>query len=148
MKGSILDQTESEMMNVRWRFFTFRHQFDVHCQKTVPSCTHCFATMLLLYGYIELNCRYLSFAVTMRRMRVSFTAFDKKHHSQQVPPPNNPTTREAFSKQIPPKGLNNGKVCAICVLSVKSCIFLATSAMILTVNRFLKINQTIIKLFS
>ena len=48
VKGSILDQTEPEMMNVRWRFFTFRHQFDVHCQKTVPSCTHCFATMLLL----------------------------------------------------------------------------------------------------
>ena len=47
VKGSIIDDRETEMMGVRWRFFTFRHQFDIHCQKTVPSCSHCFATMLL-----------------------------------------------------------------------------------------------------
>ena len=41
VKGSVIDDRETEMMNVRWRLFTFKHQ------KTVPSCTHCFATMLL-----------------------------------------------------------------------------------------------------
>ena len=47
VKGSIIDNRETEMMNVRWRIFSFRHQFDLECQKTVPSCGHCFATMLL-----------------------------------------------------------------------------------------------------
>ncbi len=28
--------SETEMMNVLWRSFSFRHQFDIHSQKTVP----------------------------------------------------------------------------------------------------------------
>jgi len=47
VKGSVIDDRKTEMMNVRWRLFTFKHQCDINCQKTVPSCTHCFATMLL-----------------------------------------------------------------------------------------------------
>ena len=47
IKSSMIDDRETEMMNVRWRIFTFRHQFDIHSQKTVPSCGHCFATMIL-----------------------------------------------------------------------------------------------------
>ena len=47
VKASMIDDRETEMMTVRWRIFTFRHQFDIHSQKTVPSCAYCFATFLL-----------------------------------------------------------------------------------------------------
>ena len=45
--GSMLDARESEMMNVRWRIFQFKHQFDERVQKCVPACGHCFAKMIL-----------------------------------------------------------------------------------------------------
>ena len=45
--GSMLDARESEMMNVRWRIFQFKHQFDERVQKCVPACGHCFAEMNL-----------------------------------------------------------------------------------------------------
>ena len=45
--GSMLDERETEMMNVRWRIFQFKHQFDERVQKCVPACGHCFAKMIL-----------------------------------------------------------------------------------------------------
>ena len=47
IKGSVMDDRETEMMSVRWRIFTFRHQFSLEEQKTVSPCGHCFAKMLL-----------------------------------------------------------------------------------------------------
>ena len=47
VKGSIIDDRETEMMNVRWRMFTFRHQIDLQDQKSVQPCGHCFAKLLL-----------------------------------------------------------------------------------------------------
>eukprot|EP00795_Rhopilema_esculentum_P007993 gene7993-biopygen1700 len=35
IKGSVMDDRETEMMSVRWRIFTFRHQFSLEEQKTV-----------------------------------------------------------------------------------------------------------------
>ena len=47
VKGSFIDDRETEMMQVRWRFFYFNYQFQPQEQKTVPPCGHCFAKMLL-----------------------------------------------------------------------------------------------------
>ena len=47
IKGSVMDDRETEMMSVRWRIFTFRHQFSLEEQKTVSPCGFCFAKMLL-----------------------------------------------------------------------------------------------------
>ena len=47
IKGSMTDDRETEMMAVRWRTFKFRHQFDINCQRTVPSCGYCFATLVV-----------------------------------------------------------------------------------------------------
>lgn len=47
IKGSIMDDRETEMMNVRWRMFTFKHQFQLSEQKTISPCGQCFAKLLL-----------------------------------------------------------------------------------------------------
>ena len=47
VKNGVLDDRETEMMNVRWRMFTFRYQIPVDKQKVVPLCGHCFASLLL-----------------------------------------------------------------------------------------------------
>ena len=46
VKGSMMGDRETEMINVRWHILTFKHQFDIHCQKTVPSFGYCFATLI------------------------------------------------------------------------------------------------------
>eukprot|EP00794_Sanderia_malayensis_P000776 gene776-biopygen55 len=46
-QGSIIDDKETEMMDVRWRYFAFHHQFKASEQKTVTSCGCCFARLLL-----------------------------------------------------------------------------------------------------
>ena len=47
VKGSLIDDRETEMMRVRWRFFYFKYQFQPQEDNTVPPCGHCFAKMLL-----------------------------------------------------------------------------------------------------
>ena len=47
IKGSFIDDRETEMMYVRWRFFSFKYQFQPQEQKPVPPCGHCCAKMLL-----------------------------------------------------------------------------------------------------
>lgn len=47
VKGGVIDETETEMMAVRWYSFQFRRQIP-HCdQITVPSCARCFAELIL-----------------------------------------------------------------------------------------------------
>ena len=45
--GSIVDERETEMMDVRWRKFNFFHQIPISAQKTVTPCGCCFAKLLL-----------------------------------------------------------------------------------------------------
>lgn len=47
LKNGVVDDRETEMMNVRWRMFNFHHQIPVEQQKSVASCPHCFARLLL-----------------------------------------------------------------------------------------------------
>eukprot|EP00794_Sanderia_malayensis_P002410 gene2410-biopygen1298 len=46
-QGSIIDDKETEMMDVRWRYFAFHHQIKASEQKMVPPCGCCFARLLL-----------------------------------------------------------------------------------------------------
>ena len=46
---SVIDYHETKMMNLRWRFFHFTHQFSLQDQKIVNSCGHCFAKLLLTH---------------------------------------------------------------------------------------------------
>ena len=47
IKGSTIDERETEMMDVRWRTFHFFHQIPISSQKTVTLCGCCFARFLL-----------------------------------------------------------------------------------------------------
>ena len=47
IKGSVLDEKETEMMDVRWKKFNFYHQIPISSQKTVTPCGCCFAKLLL-----------------------------------------------------------------------------------------------------
>ena len=47
IKGSMTNDRETEMMAVRWRTFKVRHHFDITCQRPVPSCGYCFATLVV-----------------------------------------------------------------------------------------------------
>jgi len=47
IKGSTIDETETEMMDVRWRKFHFFHQLPISSQKTVTPCGCCVARFLL-----------------------------------------------------------------------------------------------------
>ena len=47
VKNGVLDDRETEMMNVRWRMFSFRFQIPLEKQKAVPICARCFASLLL-----------------------------------------------------------------------------------------------------
>ena len=47
VKNGVLDDRETEMMNVRWRMFSFRFQIPLEKQKAVPICARCFSSLLL-----------------------------------------------------------------------------------------------------
>jgi len=47
IKGSTIDEKETEMMDVRWRKFHFFHQIPISSHKTVTPCGCCFARLLL-----------------------------------------------------------------------------------------------------
>ena len=47
IKGSNIDERETEMMDVRWKTFHFFHQIPISSQKTVTPCGCCFARFLL-----------------------------------------------------------------------------------------------------
>ena len=47
IKGSSIDERETEMMDVRWRQFHFFHQIPISSQKTVTPCGTCFAHLIL-----------------------------------------------------------------------------------------------------
>ena len=43
----LLDEEETEMMNVRWKIFRFHTQIAREKQKELPACGKCFATLIL-----------------------------------------------------------------------------------------------------
>jgi len=47
VKGGVLVQRETEMMSVRWKHFVFHSQVPVEEQRTLPPCSHCFASLIL-----------------------------------------------------------------------------------------------------
>ena len=47
IKGSVLGEKETEMMDVRWKKFNVYHQIPISSQKTVTPCGCCFAKLLL-----------------------------------------------------------------------------------------------------
>jgi len=47
IKGGQIEERETEMMNVRWRYFSFRAQIPANEQLEVPSCGSCFAKFIL-----------------------------------------------------------------------------------------------------
>ena len=42
-----IDETEDQMMNVRWKLFKFSHQFEECNQKNISPCPKCFSTLVL-----------------------------------------------------------------------------------------------------
>jgi len=46
IKGSMMDDRETEMMAVRWRHFIFHSQISEGEQKKISPCGHCFAKMI------------------------------------------------------------------------------------------------------
>ena len=47
VKGGSIDHTNTEMMNVRWRFFHFWRQIPVEKQQQLVPCGHCFSRFIL-----------------------------------------------------------------------------------------------------
>ena len=47
IKGTIIDERETEMMDVGWRKYHFFHQIPISSQTTVTPCGFCFARFLL-----------------------------------------------------------------------------------------------------
>ena len=47
VKNGLLDEKETEMMNVRWKIFHFHAQIAREKQKELPACGKCFATLIL-----------------------------------------------------------------------------------------------------
>ena len=47
IKGSSIDERETEMMDVRWRKFRFFQQIPISSQNTVTPCGPCFAYLIL-----------------------------------------------------------------------------------------------------
>ena len=47
VKNSLLDEKETEMINVRWKIFHFHAQIPREKQKELPACGKCFATLIL-----------------------------------------------------------------------------------------------------
>ncbi|PIK38661.1 hypothetical protein BSL78_24510 [Apostichopus japonicus] len=47
IKGGQIEERETEMMTVRWRYFTFRSQIQANEQVDVPPCGPCFAKFIL-----------------------------------------------------------------------------------------------------
>ena len=47
IKGGQVDETETEMMNVRWRAFHFHAQIAEEHQRSIPPCGSCFAKFIL-----------------------------------------------------------------------------------------------------
>ncbi len=46
VKNSVVDDRETEMMQVRWHHFQFRYQLRMQDCKEVPSCANCFASLI------------------------------------------------------------------------------------------------------
>jgi len=46
-KYNVEDERETEMMNVRWRIFTFTKQIPVEKQTEIPCCAKCFSKLVL-----------------------------------------------------------------------------------------------------
>jgi hypothetical protein len=47
IEGGSTDHANTEMMNVRWRFFHFWKPIPQHLQKKMEPCAHCFAKLIL-----------------------------------------------------------------------------------------------------
>ena len=47
VKGGSIDHANTEMMNVRWRYFHFWKQIPKSCQVKMKPCKHCFANFIL-----------------------------------------------------------------------------------------------------
>ena len=47
VRGGVVDERETEMMQVRWRIFHLSRQISQQDQKTVPPCGKCFARLVL-----------------------------------------------------------------------------------------------------
>ena len=47
VRGGVVDERETEMMQVRWRIFHLSCQISQQDQKTVPPCGKCFAHLVL-----------------------------------------------------------------------------------------------------
>ena len=47
IKNVVIDQRETEMMSVRWKFFQFNVQIEQNDQKEIPQCARCFASLVL-----------------------------------------------------------------------------------------------------
>jgi len=47
VKGSSIDFANTEMMNMRWRFFHFRKQIPPTEQQNLTPCGHCFVKLIL-----------------------------------------------------------------------------------------------------
>ena len=50
IKNGVVDERETEMMCVRWKIFNFNFQIPQAEQREVPSCTKCFARLILDEG--------------------------------------------------------------------------------------------------
>lgn len=49
VKGGCVDQANTQMMQVRWRFFNFWRQIPEEHQQQVPPCQRCFARLIIDY---------------------------------------------------------------------------------------------------
>ena len=49
VRNGYVEQVETEMMNVRWKVFTFRHQFSEQEQKRMQPCSSCFVRLILMH---------------------------------------------------------------------------------------------------
>ena len=49
------DERETEMMSVRWNYFSFHHQIAERDQRVVAPCNKCFCTLVLQK---ELQCTF------------------------------------------------------------------------------------------
>ena len=46
IRGDVVDQMECQMMQVRWKVFSFHSQISEEEQQIIPSCPHCFAELI------------------------------------------------------------------------------------------------------
>ena len=46
IKGGFIDERETEMMNVRWKYISFQYQIPVGQQQDIVPCPKCFASLV------------------------------------------------------------------------------------------------------